>query len=243
MTRRPSASEPETSITPGVLGKVEDICRRVVDTTTSLIQPSDTFDNTTVDVYTPARISQCTETHTNVTMTTQPSPPPPFRSPTFCFSTPDSNFSIQYYNDWRAPSELISADCLLIASHVAVLTWEEDGFKTTLHCRDPRLGDEAVYLHLMLRHVEAKDVRTTILALPRYRVLLECWEMVHRARVWESSRPEAEEVARWAENEAAAIVRALTEERLESMARANDLLRDRESAIRTAFETALATED
>lgn len=94
---------------------------------------------------------------------------------TFLTSSKDGYLAIQYYDDWRAPPEKVTADCLLMEPGSVVKTWDASYRRDILHCRDPALGpSDSVGLCGMLKHYDSRDFERGIKQLRRYKEL-ETW--------------------------------------------------------------------
>lgn len=91
-----------------------------------------------------------------------------FKTPTFTFVTRDNRFSIQYYHDWRAPSEKDNIDAYLTICTTPTLYYHPDTQQTTLFCRDPRIGPGRLDLYILLYQTDEVNIKAKLMTHERY---------------------------------------------------------------------------
>ncbi|KAF4554128.1 Hypothetical protein D9617_5g070050 [Elsinoe fawcettii] len=106
-----------------------------------------------------------------------------FSSPTFIFITHDEKLAIQYWHDWRAPSETSTMDSFLAKVTLHVATQDTALQRTVLHCRDPRIGSGAMHLYVELNITASTEIREKMGRIPRYTELIRVQDSIQSLRV------------------------------------------------------------
>ncbi|KAF4554126.1 Hypothetical protein D9617_5g070030 [Elsinoe fawcettii] len=91
-------------------------------------------------------------------------------NPTRSVQTRDGLFGVEYWDDFRAPSELVNIDNYLMARERCVWTLDTNTLKTTIHCRDPSFLPEraSMGVRAALENVSSVRVREALESLDRY---------------------------------------------------------------------------
>ncbi|KAG8623295.1 hypothetical protein KVT40_008271 [Elsinoe batatas] len=163
--------------------------------------------------------------------------------PTFSTQTSDNQFTIQYYHDWRAMSEESAIeDWLLTHTNTPWPPTTPNTHPSTIHCRDPRLGDGALHLYTHLPTLMASTFRPFLANLPQFAPLIHAQDtLLTQRQLLSSPHPDSEMQAAQASIQAAWSTITKQESRAKRFREVDEEMRRVEIARRKGEALALFT--